>query len=399
MTFGKRGIGALALFFIFIEFVEAVECGSIPGDGCSVTRDTVFFQGNYFLPHGIVVNADDVSLDCNGSVLNGEHSFQNGITIFRRSGVVIKNCNVANYERANLFVRESDGARIENNLFSGSEWNYGVHIYYSTKAELKNNVLTNNRVNLYIKAAEKQDYDHLIDETNLVNSKQAMYLFDVKNLEIDGWNLGHLEINFGENISIVNNDVESDGILLNSVANSFISSNMISESDVGLDLQNSDGNKIIGNEVLGSSLGIRAQESDSNLFSGNLISSSSYEGLSIYFSNNNFVENNEIINSKYYNLRIMSSNNNSFLNNVFSKAGDSGALIDGISSSGNILSFNNFEKNTNFNLINMQKFDISAENNWWGSINKNEVKKLIFDGEERKTSGTVLFEPFSMERN
>lgn len=47
----------------------------------------------------------------------------------------------------------------------------------------------------------------------------------------------------------------------------------------------------------------------------------------------------------------------------------------------------------------MQKFNIYAENNWWGSADKNEVKKLIFDIKENSDFSYVLFEPFSMERN
>lgn len=283
MTFGKRCIRAVVLFFLFIEFAEAVECGNVPTDGCSITRDTIFAKGSYILPHGIIINAHGVSLDCNGAILNGEHNFQNGITIFRKENVTVKNCNSINYERANLFVKESDFANIENNFLGGSDWNYGIHIYHSTNSQLKNNIINNNRVGLYIESAEKEDYGHAIDETNLVNSKPVVYLFDAKNLAINRLDLGHLEINFGENISVVNNNVKGDGILLKNTVNSFISSNRISGSDIGLDLQNSNQNKIIENAISDNNLGIRIQDSNSNLIKDNSITSSSYEGFSIFF--------------------------------------------------------------------------------------------------------------------
>ena len=306
----------LLVTIFFIETTSAIECNSIPTDGCTVTHNTIFIQNNYSLPRGITINENNVFLDCSNSILDGEHSFQNGITIFQKKNVTIKNCNIQNYERANLLVRESEEAKIENSRLENSEWNYGINIYHSTKAELKNNSLRSNRVNLYIEATEKQDYDHLVDKTNTVNSKPVIYLFDAKNLAINTLDLGHLEINFGENISIVNNQIAGDGILLNNVINSFVSSNIISKSDVGLDLQHSEGIKSIRNEIYNNGLGIRVQESDNNLFLDNSITSSNYEGLSLFEANNNLIKNNEIISSKYYNLRIISSSNNRFSDNT-----------------------------------------------------------------------------------
>jgi len=399
MTFVKGVFVDFALFILFLELTSAFECGNIPSDGCSVTRDTIFIQGDYFLPHGIVINANEVSLDCNGSVLNGKHNFQNGITIYRRSDIIIKNCSVINYERANLFLKEADRVRIENNLFAGSEWNYGAQIYNSSKIILKNNKLEENRVGLYIEGFEKKNYEHFIDATNSVNSKSVIYLFNASDSVIKDLNLGHLEINYGENISIFNNSILGDGIKLNNVINSFVFANTIKNSYVGLDLQNSDKNKIMNNQISNNAMGTRIQKSNNNQIITNNILSSDYEGLFLFESNNNLIKNNGVIGSRYYNLRLTSSSDNIILNNNFSKAGDSGILIDGVKSERNNFSLNNLEQNAEFNLINKQEANILAVNNWWGSVNVSEIKKSIYDRKENKRSGTVYFRPFSRQSN
>jgi parallel beta-helix repeat protein len=88
------------LIFIFtIASVRAVECGPIPTDGCEVTIDTTFVSGTYNLPNGINVNANDLTLDCNGSILkgNGFSDGQVGILISDKRNIKIKDCNIEDF--------------------------------------------------------------------------------------------------------------------------------------------------------------------------------------------------------------------------------------------------------------------------------------------------------------
>ncbi len=43
----------------------------IPEDGMKITRDTTLKPGVYFLPNGIEVGADNITLDGNGALLIG----------------------------------------------------------------------------------------------------------------------------------------------------------------------------------------------------------------------------------------------------------------------------------------------------------------------------------------
>jgi len=47
------------------------ECGIIPSDGCKITEDTTFVQGEYYLPLGILIQASNIVLDLNGSTIIG----------------------------------------------------------------------------------------------------------------------------------------------------------------------------------------------------------------------------------------------------------------------------------------------------------------------------------------
>jgi parallel beta-helix repeat protein len=69
----------------------------IPKDGMVITHDTVLEPGIYLLPNGIAVDADDITLDCNGAVLIGAHREGRGITCVGHSGVTIKGASVRDY--------------------------------------------------------------------------------------------------------------------------------------------------------------------------------------------------------------------------------------------------------------------------------------------------------------
>jgi parallel beta-helix repeat protein len=77
-----------------------------PEDGMKITRDTKLVPGVYFLPHGIEIAADGVTLDGNGALIVGDDSESEasrarqrtrGVTINRRTGVTVKHLRVERY--------------------------------------------------------------------------------------------------------------------------------------------------------------------------------------------------------------------------------------------------------------------------------------------------------------
>ncbi len=70
----------------------------IPTDGMVIEQDTVFKQGVYYLPNGIVMGTDNITLDGNGAVLVGKKRNGPGVTLERYNGVTIKNLKLREYE-------------------------------------------------------------------------------------------------------------------------------------------------------------------------------------------------------------------------------------------------------------------------------------------------------------
>ena len=82
----------------FINLAYAVECGSIPTDGCTITQDTTFNPGVYNLDYGIRISASNILLDCNGATLQGNGGSEGIEIYYLQSNIGIKNCIVKDYE-------------------------------------------------------------------------------------------------------------------------------------------------------------------------------------------------------------------------------------------------------------------------------------------------------------
>ncbi len=77
----------------------------------TITADTTLTEdqnGN------IIIAANDVTLDCNGHIVNGT-GVGNGILLERRTNVTVKNCFVTNFERG-FFLNNSVGNTFVKNM-------------------------------------------------------------------------------------------------------------------------------------------------------------------------------------------------------------------------------------------------------------------------------------------
>src|ERR1044072_7207054 len=85
-----------------------------PEDGMKTTRDTTLAPGVYYLPHGIEVGADRVTLDGNGALLIGDNFQGRGVSISQKTGVTVKNMRVERYYHG-IWVTASANVRVLNN--------------------------------------------------------------------------------------------------------------------------------------------------------------------------------------------------------------------------------------------------------------------------------------------
>lgn len=85
----------------------------VPEDGMLIEQDETFRPGVYYLPRGIRIAADDITLDGNGAVLVGANRLGRGVSMKGRSGVTIKNLTVMEYYHG-FYLRDCQNLTIEN---------------------------------------------------------------------------------------------------------------------------------------------------------------------------------------------------------------------------------------------------------------------------------------------
>jgi parallel beta-helix repeat protein len=85
----------------------------IPEDGMQISCDTTLRPGVYFLPSGIDIVADNVTLDGNGALLIGDRFTGQGVRVNQRIGVTIKNLYAERYYHG-LWVNAGANIRIDH---------------------------------------------------------------------------------------------------------------------------------------------------------------------------------------------------------------------------------------------------------------------------------------------
>jgi parallel beta-helix repeat protein len=69
----------------------------VPTDGMVLRQDTTFAPGVYFLPNGLSIEADGITLDGSGAVLVGKDRQGQGIRLHGRSDVTVENVRLRDY--------------------------------------------------------------------------------------------------------------------------------------------------------------------------------------------------------------------------------------------------------------------------------------------------------------
>ena len=111
---------------LVILFCPVVFACDTPLDGKVYTASQNFCGKRYYIPDGIVIETDNIVIDCNNGILQGDFK-GTGVLVKDADNVVIKNCNIVNYHRgihlknvnsSDIFdtnlLRNFIGLRIEN---------------------------------------------------------------------------------------------------------------------------------------------------------------------------------------------------------------------------------------------------------------------------------------------
>lgn len=291
-------------------------CGPIPVDKCNAFVDLVFNPGQYNLPNGIDICANNIVIDCNGAKFVGLGNSGVGISVGNSgTGSTLKNCNVYNYSHGIDLSSTSSIALINNSVSTTNPLSlpnqYSFYLSNVSSSTLTSNTATSATASTYA---------------------DGFYLSSSSYNSLTG-NTAH---NLSTGISLFSSSI-----------NSLISNNASSNS-VGITFSLSNYNYLSNNEAnTNGAMGISISNSNSNTVTGNTVNANS-RGLSLYNSNYNSIVNN-IANSNLYSgaISLLSSNYTTITGNTVNDNtlyGGNGGIIIGASSH-NTISNNNLNRN------------------------------------------------------
>jgi parallel beta-helix repeat protein len=157
----------------------------VPTDGMVLTKDTTFCTGTYNLPNGINIGADNVVLDCNEAVIEGDRT-QKGIQT-NNVEVIIKNCVIKNFTTG---IKSNGGNnRIQNNIISKSSY---FAIGVGNNNSILNNELRDNKNGIDVYRLS----GYVIEGNTINNSEVYGILLDKSN---NGVIMGNIISNCGWN--------------------------------------------------------------------------------------------------------------------------------------------------------------------------------------------------------
>ncbi|MBU0615515.1 MAG: hypothetical protein KJ601_05455 [Nanoarchaeota archaeon] len=402
----------LIIVVLFASYSYAVECGTVPTDGCILSTDTTFTPGTYNLPNGIKIRTSGVDLDCNGATIQGSGG-GSGITIdnsqyfYGPDSWSIKNCNIEDY---------GHGITISNPYIC----------CYSESGEIKYGLIQDNnfRDNYYgIYATGSPGYQMWVQNNQILGNTFDGNIYGV-----------YFPDSAVFSNTIADNDFYDSGIYYKYTGNSYcyngVANRYHNTSGPSCSCQVPINDMYIrhsttfcpGDYNLASGVSIIASGVDLNCNGAKIIGSGSGSGVRITnveelygpdswtvrdcgISNYNMgvQVNNDYI-CCYSDMRDNSYGNiidNDISNNYYGiyAIGDPGEFMDveymnvdsntihnnqiGIQYQDSIVSstVNNsdFYGNSNRNIKNLQGSGVNGENNWWGSANETIIKYMITD--------------------
>jgi parallel beta-helix repeat protein len=254
------------------------ECCVTPTDDLYINSDTTLCPGVYNIsdsgdPGVIIINADNVVLDCNGATLKGDNS---GFGIYNPGfdNVTIKNGNVLNYE-IGIPLSESDNNIISNNTVSYSG-NQGISIESSHYCNVYDNGVSfsGDRGIVFGGGGNNAAYNNTVHNNSAYGAIEAVY---------------------SDNNEIYNNTAYFNrwGIATNHGSNNRIYDNTIFGNKLGVYLDwPSANNGVFNNNISSNNEGIWTNHnSTDNIIAGNVIFSNEYAGIRIDTDNNTITNN------------------------------------------------------------------------------------------------------------
>ena len=144
----KHKISILIIITILMMGIAyGVECGVTPTEDCTMTANTTFYTGTYYLNDtnangAIQVGANSFTLDCNGSYIIGNNTVNSrGFQIAAKNNITLKNCNIQNFS---IGIRTTVSYDINiNNMNISNVLTRGISLENTNYTNITNNIIKN----------------------------------------------------------------------------------------------------------------------------------------------------------------------------------------------------------------------------------------------------------------
>ena len=341
----------------------------------------------------IEIDADDITLNCQGHWIKNEYWISgpiltHGIYVYKKSGVKIKNCNIAGFDyglvsgysnqnelsKNNISRSYGRGIQIvfsnKNEIFENKileSLSQGMMIAYSSNNKLRDNRLENNGYNFGVFDTKIEGHIQDIDTSNLINGKPIYYLVGRENETIEAKdNPGYIGVINSKGITIKNVSLSESNyqqVLFVNSQDSKIENSQISNGSLGIQILFSSNIQILKNNISKCGYAIYASTfigAEGTILENGLISENSLVengggigllkafgnkilknnvsrnnlGLLLGDSSLNLISENQILNNNYSGVTLVLSSNNTLTKNIISDSNDgiilSGALDNNI---------------------------------------------------------------------
>lgn len=283
-------------------------------------------------------------------------TFENIVTALQIAGGAHNNLSdnsIKNSVDSSIELGYTNGNIVERNLISKSE--RGIVISESSANLFRDNILKDVNFGLYVESLAKEGFNNTIDESNMLNGRPIVYIYDQSGKLIQNRDLSHLTLAYCENFTVQKNNINSDAIfLLNSSKNNILENNV--SNCYGVRLQYSEANNLSGNKLIGNKYsGLFLVGSDSNEISANEASKNNQNGISLLVSNANIVRNNSFDANYGAGIWLNISNDNKIFDNIVS---NNSIGLQVTNSAGNLIYHNNI-------INNKEQAEDSMGNNIW----------------------------------
>jgi len=197
-----------------------------------------------------------------------------------------------------ITIERSEGNLVSSNTIVNSG---GIFITTSSNNVFRNNAIVTTGIDFEVSGDPQPSLSSFIndiDDSNTINGKKIYYLIDKSDLNINPStypNIGYLALVNCKQMTVENNHLNTQGIMLAWTTNSKIIKNEVSNNHgKGISLNYASNNQITQNNINSNSeAGIRISHSDDNIISGNYITRNQ-EGLILYYASNNTIKENKI---------------------------------------------------------------------------------------------------------